>query len=204
MLMANYSNKLDETGCIAALEACGCSDAEARRAVGEVLGFPLADWMGQYDSRSEIRGGTFPLRIASDGTLRVFESPIAFSYDAVRSQLSWDGQLIRGARTAGQIRFSGDGANRRFAGSGTSEGQSRPAGYSGALARAVHLWPSALNGPGNTGRSLFRGPSQPTEAWKTVIGGQMRGGPAVDAAGLVYVGGDNSRLYCLQPDGSIL
>lgn len=67
----------------------------------------------------------------------------------------------------------------------------------------VALWPTTLNQPANTGRSSFAGPGQITNTQPMSIDGNMRGGPVVDAAGNIYVGSDNAKLYCLSPNGSI-
>lgn len=77
-----------------------------------------------------------------------------------------------------------------------------PPGF--APSSSVPIWPTTLHNEKNTSRSPFVGPEQATQLWTTAIGGQMRGGPAVDAKGNIYVGGADRKLYSISPQGAIL
>ena len=193
---------IDDGALTGALLTCGFSPEEVSAAVAAVLGQPLRTWMGAYRTDTQWWGSYFDLSVNTDGTVTVGDRPIAFTYDRATGKLTWDWQPIRDTRARGEITFSRGPGGVTFQGSVNPRPQDGPVGYTGTQQREPLRWPSSLNGPANRGYAMYRGPAQPNVAWQKAIGGNIRGGAAVDGAGMVYVGGENSRLYALRPDGS--
>jgi outer membrane protein assembly factor BamB len=195
-LLAVYDG-VPETALEVALLVAGFSPAD----VEAVLGPPLRAWIGAYTTSTEGLGRAFDLSINADGTVTVGGQPLAFSYDQAEARLTWDSQSAGTTPAKGDITFSNGPGGPEFWGTVTPRPQDGPAEYAGSLARGVAAWPSALNGPANTGRSLFRGPLRPNVGWLKILDGNLPAGPAVDESGRVYVGG-GSRLYALYPNGA--
>jgi outer membrane protein assembly factor BamB len=156
-------------------------------------------WAGVYDTNASGAGARYsPLIITGTGEVFIAGSPIVAIYDS--TTLSWTSQPVAGQTTSGQISFTRDATGTRFTGTITPDQGQPPQQYTGTL-RAQ--WPMTLQNPTNNGRSVLLGPADLAVRWRTTIGGKMRGGPVVDQAGNIYVGGENSTLYCLSPDGAI-
>lgn len=205
-----YPN-IDVTSLRTALQTAGYSGEEIDGALRALLGPQLSDWVGAYTAEKNKYWGndSAPMVLGTNGSFTIFDEPINFHFSPDHSTIIWDYQLIRGNSALGYITFHGNGKGRYF------EGMIQPRQIDprtpnhavpirGTLSGSPRFWSSALNSPANTGRSLLLGPAAPNVVWQARVGGNMRGGPAVDARGNIYVGAEDKHLYCVNSRGSIV